>query len=462
MSIIYLVNPISGRGHLDAYARLYSRAFLELGHSVILLARDDSGTAAYLARENVAERAYFRFVSFVEADELAEGSSTAIDRSGLSIQRRASIVWREEGLSGVLYRLIVVPERAAFRLLPSGVKARAEPLRSRTYAALFRWLHYDPHKIDFATQISRINAVKTPVENDEPFAFFLYLDLMSQSSRSINALQSDMKMSWAGILFHPAAEGENALEKYFAVPLARGAAFLVPDAVQRYRAIAPQLNFQCVPDIADGRLPEKEPLIVRAVRERARGRKVVLLAGSLAPHKGVLTFLDLAGSADPRRFFFVLAGEVYWEQFGADSDRLRTTLENSPENLFFHEGYLADESDYNALLNSCDILYAVYKDFNSSSNSLTKASIFRKRILVSAGTLMGDWVTENQIGDIAPEHDIVGLLAVLQRLAARSEETFNFDAYLDSRSLGALKQRLRAALSGWCKSPAVGEQEMAS
>ena len=47
MKSIFLVNPISGRGHLDSYARLYARALLELGYRVVLVAcmgeRDASG-----------------------------------------------------------------------------------------------------------------------------------------------------------------------------------------------------------------------------------------------------------------------------------------------------------------------------------------------------------------------------------------------------------------------------------
>ena len=38
MKSIFLVNPFSNRGHLDAYARLYSRALLELGYRVVLVA----------------------------------------------------------------------------------------------------------------------------------------------------------------------------------------------------------------------------------------------------------------------------------------------------------------------------------------------------------------------------------------------------------------------------------------
>jgi hypothetical protein len=50
MKSIYLVNPVSGRGHLDSYARLYSRALIELGHKVVLVAETDGDTLAYLER----------------------------------------------------------------------------------------------------------------------------------------------------------------------------------------------------------------------------------------------------------------------------------------------------------------------------------------------------------------------------------------------------------------------------
>jgi len=455
---VILVNPISERGHLDAYARLYSQAFLELGYSVTLLAGQDGGTNQYLYRKNVAERAHFRFVSFAEADGVVmQQVSMTGDRRALPIYRRALLVWREEGLSGILQRLVVVPLRVVFELLPRPVQAELQLRCVAKKTAIIRWLTGNRSKISFQTHVSRLNVLLSPSQAHDSFVFFLYLDYMSESRLSVRALDVECKVPWAGILFHPGGL-ISAFEKFFTASTARGAAFLVPRAAKRYAGFLPHLAFHCVPDVADDELPEETPLLVRQVRERAEGRNVVLLAGSLAPHKGVMTFIDIVHIADPSRFFFVLAGEVHWQQFGAHMRRLKAVWDDPPSNLYCHEGYISDERDYNALLECCDVIYSVYEDFDSSSsNSLTKAAIFRKPVLVSAGTLMGEWVVESRIGDVAPGQNSAAILSVLERLAESSKDNFNFDAFLSRHSLDALKDSLRPALSDWCGRPATAE-----
>src|SRR5882724_5253759 len=111
MKSIFLVNPISGRGHVDAYARLYSRALVELGYRVILIAGTDGETTEYLARSRPDLKSCCSFVSF----DQARRSPT---RGEMNLMRRAQSVWREEGVNGLLARCIRVPWRMALRLIP--------------------------------------------------------------------------------------------------------------------------------------------------------------------------------------------------------------------------------------------------------------------------------------------------------------------------------------------------------
>src|SRR4051794_18439442 len=113
MSSIYLVNPISGRGHLDSYARLYSRALVELGHEVVLVAETDGETGDYLQRSNPGARQLFSFVSFEDARHRPAETvgSTNLERAGLTAGQRARLVWQEEGFFGLGTRCLRVPRR---------------------------------------------------------------------------------------------------------------------------------------------------------------------------------------------------------------------------------------------------------------------------------------------------------------------------------------------------------------
>src|SRR3569832_875124 len=105
MKAIYLVNPLSGRGHLDAYARLYSRALLDLGYRVILVAKADAGTVDYLRRISVEYKTSFSFVSFDSPPpqsclaEIYDKTEADAIRARKPAGERARLVWQEGGLA---------------------------------------------------------------------------------------------------------------------------------------------------------------------------------------------------------------------------------------------------------------------------------------------------------------------------------------------------------------------------
>ena len=54
--VIFLVNQISGHGHLDSYARLYGDCLLALGYRVVLIAGHEGGARQWLAARGAGHR----------------------------------------------------------------------------------------------------------------------------------------------------------------------------------------------------------------------------------------------------------------------------------------------------------------------------------------------------------------------------------------------------------------------
>ena len=192
-------------------------------------------------------------------------------------------------------------------------------------------------------------------------------------------------------------------------------------------------------------------MIAREMRQRAGNRRIVLQIGSIAAHKDIPTLLDLIELADSSQFFFALIGEVHWHTFGAHQARIRAFYAHPPENVFVFEGYIGSERDYNGLIVASDILYAVYQDFSSSSNSLTKAAGLGRPILVSERSLMGERVRRFDIGETSPENNPRLILQRLQSLAARHRGSFGFEAFNQEHSLEALKAQLAKAIPSWLR-----------
>ncbi len=469
MKSIFLVNPISGRGHLDAYARLYSRALLELGYQVVLLAKADGDTTDYLARCNPALGPSFKFMSFDQArtfvpSDLAchtERSTGISARSKMSPMQRTQLVWQEEGLPGILTRCLRVPHRALLARLPSSIRhqlGRIERalgrrlLQTRLARALNLPFYFDVGRIRFLDLVECVHGAISVHGGPAPdLVFFLYLDLMVERRRNIAALDRPGSRPWIGILFHPRLAGHpNAdLEGYFKSRNARGGVFLVPSGIPAYADATPQLHFALAPDVADLEAPAQPSSLARDLRKRAGSRTIVLQIGSIAAHKGISTLLDVIGAADPDRFFFALIGEVHWESFGEHKGRIRSFYTRPPENVHLSQGYIASERDYNSLIMASDIVYAVYQGFGSSSNSLTKSAGFRRPILVSEKSLMGERVGCANIGAVAPEGNAKAILEKLCWLAAQPKDRFAFDAFSDQHSVEALELVLANALPSW-------------
>jgi glycosyltransferase involved in cell wall biosynthesis len=466
MNTIYLVNPVSGRGHLDSYARLYSRALIELGYKVVLVAETDGGTLAYLERNCAGLRQAFSFAPFEEPGRYGPLTGMAV------IAHTMRRVWRDEGIPGLLVRCVRIPRRfllsyASPRFQSTVIGLEREVARRVLSSRLGQWLnlarYFDGRRMSFVTLRRYVDtAVKMPGRSAPDLILFLYLDLMAERSRHIAALDRAGGWPWTGILFHPRKNRERSSppEAYFNSRNARGAVFLVPAAIPVYTAAIPQLHFALTPDVADLELPAKPAGIADEIRRLARGRVVVLQIGSITAHKGIPTLLDVIEAADPNRFFFALVGEVHWESFAENERRVRHSFAQPSENVFVHQGYMASETDYNSLMAACDIVYAVYQGFNSSSNSLTKAAGLGRPILVAANCLMGERVLASGIGAVAPEGDTSGILAELNRLADQPKDRFSFEQYRKQHSLEELKSVLAEALPRWLAKPA--EPEMSA
>jgi hypothetical protein len=480
MKSIFLVNPISGRGHLDSYARLYSRALLELGYRVVLLAEADGGTTDYLSRNSPASMSSFSFVSFEQAQSFAlPGSpipppdqSGPSARSQMNMVRRAFVVWQDEGARGIMGRCVRVPHRILLRLIPSPLRRpvrRVEGaiwrrfLQTRLARALKLPTDFEVGRLMFSPWTECIDKIAPMLGNPAPdLVFFLYLDIMAQWERNVAVLDRPGAPPWTGILFHPllARMQDGELEGYFKSKTARGGVFLVPNAISAYAEATPHLHFALVPDVADLELLAEPSELAREIRRRAGDRTIVLQIGSITAHKGIPTLLDVIATADPGRYFFALIGEVHWATFKKDKRRIKSFYARPPENVHLSQGYMQSEREYNTLIAASDIVYAAYWGFSSSSNSLTKAAGLSRPILVSENSLMGERVHHFNIGATAPEGDAKAILEKLYWLSKQPKNGFGFAAFSQEQSLDALKRPLAEALPNWITEPATATLDL--
>jgi glycosyltransferase involved in cell wall biosynthesis len=258
--------------------------------------------------------------------------------------------------------------------------------------------------------------------------FFNWLDRYLSFYLSHHWVDRIFTYPWAGLYFRP---GDFRFEKlslvpHFAIarsPHCQGLALLNEDLIDEMRQHIKQPLF-AFPDLTDETLPDPDFELVQQIRTKAGHRKIIGLIGSLSKRKGILTLLEVARRSSNKDWFFVIVGNLRADMFHQDYDQVfpeefeqvQQMAKNPPDNCFFHIGNIADGAPFNAVIDTCDLLYAAYENFQYSSNILTKAATFHKPVLVSEGYCMAKRVEQYGFGLAIPEGDVDQCIAVLDQL----------------------------------------------
>ena len=290
--------------------------------------------------------------------------------------------------------------------------------------------------------------------------FFNWLDdYVLDGSRLVRGmLPALFPYRWSGVFFHPwhlRAPGGKADAVYQKsenmLTSRRCPAVAVLDAgvaaEMQTRIGKPVIAF---PDETDAALPENDTPLVRQIHEAARGRKIIGLVGNLTRRKGIVSLLRAAEQATEEDWLFILVGE-YGEGhrktlFPEELTYVDRSLAAAASNVFFHGERIVDEAHFNAVVQTCDVLFAAYETFGHSSGIVTKAAVFEKPIVVSPGFCMAEVVDKYRMGVAVDPHDtdavIHALGILLDRHAFRQHVGEpDFKGCRKAHSMEALKPR---------------------
>jgi len=192
-----------------------------------------------------------------------------------------------------------------------------------------------------------------------------------------------------------------------------------------------------------------QPDIGSIIHARAAGRTVVSLLGNLGRMKGLDAFMDLASSMPADKFLFVAAGPMSESEENPTMRRFREFAKHPPEHCLVMLERISDGPPFNALVQSSDIIFALYLNFPHSSNLMTKAALFRKPVLVPDGQshIMAEAARRYGLGIAVPERDIVQARKALEGLACGTGLSGaplqpRYDEYLALHSQMRLKEEL--------------------
>ena len=236
--------------------------------------------------------------------------------------------------------------------------------------------------------------------------------------------------AWTGLYLHPhifhrpdrlapGVKRKWPISRLWSLPGLRGL-LMLDEGIAPMVAQAIGRPVTLLPDIADDSCRTDDPLAL-SLQKFSAGRPIVGLLGHLVPSKGVVALARCA-LADSGSIVFAFAGEIHWEMFAEEEQDLLRRLKTDCPHVWIHDGRIPDESAYNMLFSSCDVIFAAYHDFPHSSNTLTKAAIFKKPVLVSSGHLIAERVIRYRLGEVLPAGcSEERILSILRDLVFRAE-----------------------------------------
>jgi glycosyltransferase involved in cell wall biosynthesis len=361
LKTIALVDSIRG-GHHPTYFKIFAKTLLELGHEVIALSPEPEEVSQWVA-SHCPELAS-NFHSF----ELHEPSPSQFSCRRLQARAMAVACWQRVAQS---------------------IQEISSKLGKAPDITFFAWLD---------TYLGLIPAITDPIF---PYPWSgLYFQP--------GYLRIPPKLRWMrhGIL-NPLSVLKSPHCPVVAV-LDEG----IADKLQQ------KLNKPVVvlTDITDESPPDMDFEIVKKIRAKAAGRKIVGLLGSLDRRKGTLTLLEVSQQVSDR-WFFVFAGRLAEPAFtAAELAKIEEIVKANPDNCFFYWNSIPDGSGFNAVVQVCDVLYAAYENFPYSSNILTKAAIFEKPVIASKNYCMGERVEKFNLGYGIEGGSVSQCVSILERL----------------------------------------------
>jgi hypothetical protein len=224
-----------------------------------------------------------------------------------------------------------------------------------------------------------------------------------------NLVRALFPYNWSGLYFHPRRfrkhppglqNGSKNRHEILKLPNCKAVAVLDEGVASLLGGAVGEGKVFVFPDVADDASPDAGYGLLKEIRRRAGGRKIIASLGSQGGRKGLLTLLETARKSIGEDWFFLFAGKLARRDLSPDQVKTLHEAAETAENCFFHFETIPDEPQFNALVEASEVLFAAYLDFPHSSNLLTKAAIFEKPAIVSDGYCMAERVRQYRLGRV--------------------------------------------------------------
>jgi len=296
--------------------------------------------------------------------------------------------------------------------------------------------------VEFA---SDINLIVKMLGRKPSIVLNMYLDLYNTELKNWEKFSQEMSCSWAGIHMDTSHSLKN---RPYSQSKTLKVIYTINDPLSLDNKFTQDgVDFQWLPDVTDISLPPKVSQIVQDIEKLAAGRKIIFLGGAIGGSKNLSLWSELFFNLDHREWYFVQIGKIEYPTLTSkDLDGLDKLQSSKIENIYISDAYLPEESAFNEVMSISAIIWGLYRDFDRSSNILTKSALLSKPIIVSNRFLMGQRVNKYKIGVAVSETNVDEVITGINGLINNPVPKANFQCYANIYSASALSKKLNDSL----------------
>lgn len=422
---ILIYNPLSNVGHFDSWCKIFVVALLNKGWNVCVVTNN---TKIFLGDIYIDNKFDLSKLLLIDKNTVFH-EQAVLKFSDFLFSKIRFIKFNsaDNKLSTFFKKIFIFITNTIYTIIQKIFKTRV----SISFT--------DPR--EFARDVELIS---NTLGGSPTIVLNMYLDLYDSNSKIWDKFTKLMNFDWVAIHMDST---HTLIGKPFSKSKSLKAIFNINEPV----SIQPLTSFKFksfwLPDATDTSLPKFESKLAQDILQKARGRNILFLGGAIGGTKNLSLWAELICISNPECWFFVLVGKIDFQTLSsADLSGLEQLRLNNPDNVYFCDTYLDDESIFNELISISTVVWGVYRDFDRSSNILTKAALFSKPIVVSKSYLMGQRVIQYKIGYAVSESNVLDVLNAINLLITNPIHENNFKNYAAVYSKEALAVKLDQSL----------------
>lgn len=435
---IVVYNPLSNVGHFDSWCSIFVKVLLENNWAVVVITKNQQVLFEKLA----GYKEHYKTKLLVLDQSANVGANDKISVMG-NIIKKIKIISFLESLKLNDRRI----NQSLFNIINSFI-ARVFNFLLRKLIYILSKYNSENLKISFNNPIdfaSDIDVLVKGLGGKPAIVINMYLDLYDPRLKKWEKFSQKMYCKWVGIhmdLSHALKNRPYTRSKALKIIYTINESVKQTDHVLQYG-----INYQWLPDITDISVPVKVSRIVEDIKRLAAGRRIIFLGGAIGKTKNISLWAELFFKLNHDEWYFVQIGKIEYPTLTKDDlDGLNKLQKSKKDTIYISDAYLPDETIFNEVMSCSSVIWGLYRDFDRSSNILTKAALLYKPIIVSNRFLMGQRVNNYKIGIAVSETNVDDVIKGLESITNNPIPLENFEKYAKMYSETTLSKKLITSL----------------